>query len=244
MIEPVRVVIGTEDNQYIPQQVLKYSIEKSASGPLEIHCVKQEGSRVGGTNFGFVRFGVPSMFDYMGRAIYLDADQLVLNDIRELWDSLDDEHDLAVVQNAEGVFGSKPVEACNQTSVMVLNCNRLRSWDPKTMFDPVVPNRAPLGDNQIHYRDFMKIHWMDQDRLQPLEPRWNHFNTMRDDTKLVHFSHVRSQPWKRPEHPLSKVWGQWLKRAILAGYIKRSELWREIRTGPIHRNFFKYIFAV
>lgn len=243
MTEEIRIVIGTEDAQYVPQQVLKYSIEKNTSHPVEIHCIQQEGERVGGTNFGFVRFIIPSMFNFEGKAIYVDADQLVLTDVEGLWSSLDDEHDIAVVQNAEGFFGDKVVQQCNQTSVMVLNCERLKNWDPKTLFDNVVPNRAPLEDNQIHYRDFIKLDWMDQSRLQSLDPRWNHFNIIQDDSKLVHFSHVRSQPWKKPDHPLTEMWGRWLKKAIRAGYIKRRELWREIRRGHLHKHFLRFVFT-
>ena len=31
------------------------------------------------------RFGIPSLTAYQGRAIYLDADMLVFNDIYDLW---------------------------------------------------------------------------------------------------------------------------------------------------------------
>lgn len=243
MTEPVRIVVGTEDNQYITQQVLQYSIKKSASVPVAIRCVQQMEERVGGTNFGFVRFHVPRILGYEGKAIYMDADQLVFTDIKELWDSLDDNHDIAVVQNAEGSFRGKPVEQCNQTSVMVLNCARLKEWNPDTLFANVIPNRTPLRDGLIHYRDFIKLHWMDQGRLQALDPRWNHFNIVRDDTKLVHFSHVRSQPWKNPTHPLTELWTTWLVEAIKAGFVKRRELWRDIRKGYVNKRFMRHVFA-
>jgi lipopolysaccharide biosynthesis glycosyltransferase len=237
----IRVVIGTEANQYVPQKVLEHTIRKHCAEPVDIRFATQTQNRVGGTNFGFVRFMVPSMFDYQGKAIYLDADQIVLANIRELWEALDDRFDLACVQRAEGVFGDKPVGQHNQTSVMVMNCARLRDWDPATLFDQVVPNRAELRPGEIHYRNFMMLGFMEPARVQALDPRWNHFNMIRDDSRLVHFSHVRSQPWKSPKHPLTKTWESWLRETIQSGHLGRLELVREIVKGHIHRQFWKDI---
>jgi len=80
----IRVVIGTEPNQYVPQKVLEYSIRTNTDADVDIRFVHQSEKRMGGTNFGFVRFHVPEIFGFEGRAIYLDADQLVLGDIAEL----------------------------------------------------------------------------------------------------------------------------------------------------------------
>ena len=240
----MKIVIGTEANQYVPQQVLIYSIKETLSIDAEILPTTQGQHRIGGTNFGFVRFMVPSMCNYQGRAVYMDADQLVFQDMKGLFEQIDDDHAVACVQNAEGFFGKKAVEACNQTSVMVLNCDKLRDWNPDSVFDNVVPNRTELADGQIHYRDFMKLDWMDPSRVQSLDPTWNHFNIIRDDTKLVHFSHVRSQPWKNPKHPLTETWGQWLVEAMRAGYLSRFRLWREIMKGHLSKHFMKYVYSL
>lgn len=236
------IYIGTEDDQLLPQKVLEYSIHKSASQPVTVRAVKQDGPRVGGTNFGFVRFHVPRLNGYQGRAVYLDADQLVFRDIHELAAELDDRHAIALVNQPQGTFGTKPVGQHNQTSVMVMDCARLRDWDPATMFQHVVPNRAELAPGQIHYRDFMMLSWFDPALIQPIDPRWNHFNIVEPDSKLTHFSYVRHQPWKNPAHPLTRLWGQWLREAIRAGAVSRWELLREIWRGAIHRRFLAYAF--
>lgn len=238
----VNVYIGTEDNQLIPQKVLEYSIKKNTNSPIRIKAVKQQVERVGGTNFGFVRFFVPQLNNYEGKAIYLDADQLVFTDIAELDQSLEPEFAIGLVNNPEGTFGTKTLGPGNQTSVMVLDCAKLKDWNPETMFAHVVPNRAELGEGQIHYRDFMMLSWFDPNLIQPIDPRWNHFNIVKPDTKLTHFSHVRSQPWKNSSHPLSEFWGKWLKEAIRAGAVGRLELMREIYKGAIDRRFLSYIF--
>lgn len=236
----IRVFVGTEDNQFAPQQVLEDSIRARTTGPVEVRFCRQEIERVGGTNFGFVRFMVPSLCEFKGKAIYLDADMVALADVRELWNALSDDYAIAVVTQPEGFFGGKDVTQMPQTSVMVLNCEKLTTWDPKTMFLSVVPNKSKLAEGQIHYRDFMALTWCDPTLLQSLDPRWNHFNVVRPDTKLVHFSHVRSQPWKNPSHPLTTVWARYLRTAIRRRALRRRDLWREIRKGHVDRQFLRY----
>ena len=237
----VKVVIGTEASQHIPQRVLQYSIEKCTPG-AEVYVRTQTEKRMGGTRFGFVRFHLPSMFGFQGKAIYLDADQIVLSNLNELADVLDENHKLALVCQPEGFFGQQPVPQRLETSVMALNCDQLHDWQPETMFHHVVPNDAPLQSGQIHYRDFMWLTWMDKTEILCIDPAWNHFNILKATTKLVHFSHVSSQPWKNPRHPLTEFWSQWLIQAMAAGHVKRRDLLQAILKRHIHPFFLKFVF--
>ena len=68
----IRVLVGTQDDQYVCQKVLEHSIRVNAREPVDVSFHTFSGARVGGTFFGFVRFLVPSLCGYAGRAIYLD----------------------------------------------------------------------------------------------------------------------------------------------------------------------------
>lgn len=238
----LNIFIGTENDQLIPQKILEFSILQNASSSVKVHCIKQKFRRVGGTNFGFVRFMVPELSNYSGKSIYLDADQIVFDDITKLVDFLDDSHDIALVKRPEGNFRNKPIQQINQTSVMVLNCERLQTWKSDTMFTHVVPNRNELQPGHIHYRDFMTLSWYDQEKIAELPPEWNHFNIYNDKTKLIHFSWVRGQPWKNPSHELTKLWEEWLAKAIKAGAVNRFELFKEVLRGAVSKKFLKYVF--
>ncbi len=232
-----RVFIGTESNQYVTQRVLQFSIDLKSSSKVETIPVRQKLQRVGGTNFGFVRFQVPSLSDFSGQAVYIDADQVVLDDIHKLFDLLPSQFPVGLVTNPEGTFNGKPIPVGNQTSVMVLDCSKLSSWKVPDLFLNVVPNREHLQPGQIHYRDFMALKWFDPERIFSIPPAWNHFNIVKDETKIVHFSHVRSQPWRNPEHELSDWWNGWLVQAVNEGYISRTRLRFEILRGHIDRRF-------
>lgn len=237
----VRVVIGTEPAQYIAQKVLEFSIRTNTTSDVEIHFAFQKEKRMGGTGFGFTRFYLPGMFDFKGRAIYLDADQVVLADIADLERQLDDEHAIALVQKPEGTFNDHKQVDANQSSVMVLDCAKLAHWKQDTLFDRVIPNNQTPKEGEILYRDFIYLTWEDQSVIQPLDPRWNHMNLLRDDTKLIHYTYVRGQPWKKPSHPLSKFWAEWLVKAMAAGYVTRAELAREVLRRHIHPYYLRYV---
>jgi lipopolysaccharide biosynthesis glycosyltransferase len=231
------VYIGTESSQFVAQRVLQFSIDCHSDGRVKTIPVRQKSERVGGTNFGFVRFQVPSLNRFSGKAVYIDADQVVLEDIRNLFDLVPEQFSIGLVTNPEGTFNGNNIPAGNQTSVMVLNCSDLADWKVPKLFSNVVPNREELQSGQIHYRDFMALKWFDQSRIFSIPPTWNHFNIVRDDTNLVHFSHVRSQPWMNPSHELSDWWNEWLVRAVKEGYVSRSRLRFEIWRGHVNRQF-------
>ncbi len=238
----LQIVIGTQPNQYIAERVLEHSIRKNASREVEIHCVKQDRTSPGGTSFGFVRFLVPQLCDFRGIALYFDADQVVLGDVHELAAELREPFAVGLVRKIEGTFAGAPVEERNETSVMVLDCAHLHAWDPEKLFDPVVPNGAPLAPGQIHYRDFMRLAWFDSSLIQEIDPRWNHYNMVRDDTKLVHFSHVREQPWKRPQHPYTPFWESWLSDALAAGNLRRRDILKAVARGHARPHFLRHLF--
>jgi lipopolysaccharide biosynthesis glycosyltransferase len=236
----IQIAIGTQANQYVGQKVLEYSIRKHTRAELDLRFETQTQRRIGGTRFGFVRFTVPALFGYRGRAIYMDADQLVFGDVQELVDQLDDDHAIGIVRDLEGTFAGEPVEPRNETSVMVLDCEKLKSWDPETILAAVVPNDAPAAAGQIHYKDFMRLAWVDPSLIQEIDPRWNHYNLVRDDTRLVHFSHVREQPWKSPRHPYRDLWESWLAEAIERRALRRRDVLRAVARLHIHPYFLRY----
>lgn len=235
----IRIFIGTEPSQDVPRRVLTWSIQ-SMSADVEITPITQVHERIGGTNFGFARFLVPNLSSYQGTAVYCDADQVLLSPIEQLVSLTDHSKDVWLVQEPEGDFnGKEPVG--NQTSVMVLNCGALKDWNPETLFKNVVPNRSPLGEGQIHYRDFMTLKWLDPARIGAIPPRWNHFNILRDDTALVHFSHVRSQPWKNRRHELSDWWIEQLNSARKAKYVSANQIIRACLRKDLHPDCLRVI---
>lgn len=190
-----------------------------------------------GTKFSSWRWWVPALYrninpiGHAGRAIYLDSDQIVLADIAELWESLDPGYMLACVQNVDGndywkaprtiIESGKQYRDKLQTSVMVMDCEAC-CWD----FGKLAVQNT--------YANLMQGEWMDRSRVQELDPQWNRFGRCDDGTKLLHFSHVASQPWRSPKHPLTDMWRNELLATLRAGHLSQETLREEIARGHVH----------
>lgn len=250
----IRIFVGSEPDQRIAAAVLKSSILRRTSDPVEFceswthetgwHRALIGYPRLGGTLFSFWRWLVPLLCEYRGRAIYLDADQVVLTDIRALWDSLPAGKDLAAVVGAEGNFGGKkPDPGAIETSVMVLDCSRC-AWNPPELHRLVTEEkmlrwcakqlggkleRSPKSD----YAALMQAAWIPLSRIERLWPGWNHFNELRATTKLLHWSCVRSQPYRNPDHETARVFHEELWRTVEAGHLATETIEEEIRSGHL-----------
>jgi hypothetical protein len=237
MSDVIHVSIGSEPKQEIAAAVLRSSILRRASRPVVFsaswlpesgwHPAIREVPRLQrGTLFNTWRWLVPRCYANRGRAIYLDADQVVLADIAELWDLLEPGKQFAAVTEARGIFGKKkPEPGAIQTSVMVMDCDAC-DWNPGTLI-------AQVAAGSLAYRDLMQGRFLERSRIQSIDPAWNHFGICEPETKLVHWSHVASQPYRKPEHPTAGVFRQELHAAIRAGHVRRGDVFKACANGGL-----------
>lgn len=236
-MDVIRISIGTEPMQYIASEVLKSSILRRTNQPVEFsaswepmqgwHPAMKELPRLPrGTKFNVWRWCVPGVYANRGQAIYLDADQVVLDDIAKLWDALLPGNSFAAVCNAQGIFGKKkPEPGAVQTSVMVMDCDLCR-WDIGELARRV--NRG-----EMEYRDLMQARFLHRADIQELPPEWNHFGIHTPATKLLHWSHVASQPYRKAKHPTANIFRQELHAAIRAGHVTRAAVYEAIGNGHL-----------
>jgi lipopolysaccharide biosynthesis glycosyltransferase len=101
---------------------------------------KRERNALQSTDFSFSRFLTPWMCDYQGWAIFMDCDQLVLDDIAKLWALRDERCAVQVVKHnhvpKEEVkfLGEKQskYQKKNWSSVMLMNCAKCRALTQNT----------------------------------------------------------------------------------------------------------------
>lgn len=204
----MKVFIQTNERQWLGALVSAYSLKRNSSTPdafdVEIMHVKdfpflyeKEGQPFlrGGTtriwrmndlqSFTPLRFMPPKLMGYQGRAVVIDPDIFAVGDICELLDR--NMQGKAVMGRHRSNKKDKSWQIA--TSVMLMDCARLTHWDPETEFNE-------LFRFERDYKDWIVLGQEPAENIGVLEDQWNDFDRLTDDTKLLHNTKRRTQPWK------------------------------------------------
>jgi len=227
-MDTIRVFIGTEPNQWLPKEVLRWSIKRRTAAQVEFHELKYiplnlKIKKYGG--FAFYRFSIPEMCQYEGRAIYLDADTMLLADIQELYQLEMGEHGaLACRRSAENEGG-------RYTGVMLLNAAKLKHWKLSDWVEAV--NKNPALYNETLWATPEGLNGRD---FGDLPDTWNQLDRCDETTKIMHYTDIPRKPWKNPEHPFGSLFLKELKSAVENEEIPLDAIEHEIRYGHIYPN--------
>lgn len=222
MNEPIRVFIGTEPKTEIARIVLEDSIRKHATTAVEVTPMigpEWEYSLQGitvGTGFSLRRWMIPAACGWKGKAIYMDADQLVFGNVVDLMSYHPDASVIACSYQPDK-FSKTPWP---QTAVMTIDCEKAKDhWG--FYIDKILAYLKATPTKQA-YADFMHATWLSpQPGVSPIE--WNHLNEyVAGRTKLLHYTKEDAQPWYKPDHPLAYLWCEALQQAIQRGLVTKD----------------------
>ncbi len=235
------VFIHTNHKQWLGALVSKYSFERNSKHAAEfdvrfIHTKdypfmhRREGElylRDGDKrrwlnddlqSFTPLRFMPPELMGYEGRAVVVDPDVFAVGDVWELLNR--DMLGAAVMCRPKS--GSKGKRGCLATSVMLLDCARLRHWQVEKQFGEM------FGFTR-DYMDWVCLKLEDRDTIGLFENRWNDFDHLDSETRLLHNTKRKTQPWKtglrvdyRPADTFQlfppKHWFRRARRAMFGDY--------------------------
>jgi hypothetical protein len=203
-MKPV-IFVHTNDKQMLPAKVCAYSVQARSKDPnqFELRLLRieetphlypgREGRRFlwdrrvciwhnrDLQTFAPLRMMVPELMDFRGRALVLDPDVYAVGDVNELLQR--DMKGKAIVSRR------RPSTGMLTSSVMLLDCARLKHWHWKQNIDAIFAFRLDMW------------HWLsligeNPDTIGILEDEWNHIDTLNESTKMVHISERLTQPWK------------------------------------------------
>jgi hypothetical protein len=136
-------------------------------------------------SFTPTRFMPPELMGYQGKAVVVDPDVFAVGDVNELFER--DMKGFAVMAKPRpGHNGRADYVA---TSVMLLDCAKLKHWKLKDMF-------AQMFAGTLDYEDLATLNAEPKGTVGHLESFWNDFDRLEADTKLIHNTKRRTQPWK------------------------------------------------
>ena len=242
--DTVRIFVGCDPNNCDLEQmmVLDYSVHKHARQPVAItwmqlshdpHSAWYSDQETGSgwhtehwsTPFSGFRWAIPEFCNFEGRAIYMDADVIVLCDVAELWS-----HPM----HADAIVVAKGGSSSARLCTCVWDCAKARSYLP--------PLEAIQADPDSH----KKLMHLIKQKPQLIQPYLDSYNNIDGEDlpieriKILHysdmgtqFSHKYSLPrleaagqkhWfdgrimPHPRPDLAALFDQYYQEALDAGY--------------------------
>ena len=202
------VFIHTNDKQILGALVARHALLRNSSAPaaFDVKIIRAEDfpfltAREGQLylregkmqpwknddlqSFTPLRFAIPAQMGYAGRAVVTDPDVFALRDVNELFAC--DMKGCAVLARRMGADFRRPGHWAS--SVMLLDCAKLRHWQVERDF-------ALLFEAKRDYRDWMWLLLEPEGSVGELESVWNDFDNLTPETRMLHNTHRRTQPWK------------------------------------------------
>jgi len=232
---PVTVFISSGEASLLERKVLMYSLRKNSSRELDIrvfngthNTIERDGyspepapmslsvKYQNVTEFSNYRFLVPQVCGHQGRAISMDSDMIVLGDIAELFDAeMGDNHFMA----KHAAYGAQFAGGWG-LSVMLLDCSRSR-FQLDRYFCEIKKGLYSYADLHQMSSNFLDHHSFN---IGKINYKWNEFDFWDDDTRLIHYTNLYTQPWKFRSHPYGDLWFQYLDEARKVGYISDRDI--------------------
>lgn len=203
-----RVFVHTNERQWLGALVSRHSLRRNSAHAdrFEVEFLRtedhpflrardgqlhlREGERVPWRyenlqSFTPLRFMPPEKMGWQGRALVIDPDVFAVGDVWELLTR--DMQGKAVCCRARS--GSKGFAGGMASSVMLLDCARLRHWRCEEQFGELFAFRRD-------YMDWILLKDEPPDTIGRLEDEWNDFDRLTPRTKLIHNTKRQTQPWK------------------------------------------------
>jgi hypothetical protein len=186
--------------------------------------------------FTTLRFMPPELMGYQGRAVVVDPDVFAVGDPMELL-TRDMQGKAICAKIRSRHKGYKDYIA---TSVMLLDCAKLTHWNVRQWF-------GEMFEKKRDYEIWMRLGYEPHETVGGLESVWNDFDRLAADTKMLHNTKRRTQPWKTGLSVdftnRAGLFGLLPASWMPAGWIKRSKLPGSYWRHPDRRQE-QYFFAL
>jgi hypothetical protein len=252
------VFVHTNDRQTVGALVSEYSLRRNSSRPdaFDVRILRREEHACFAAHEGRrylrdghwrewknedlqsftpLRFLPPAVMGYQGRALVIDPDIFAVGDVTELLER--DMQGHAILCRRRSGWKKK---SCFASSVMLLDCAKLRHWEMERGF-------GELFEGKRDYADWICLRLEDAATIGAFEDEWNDFDRLTGRTRLLHNTRRWTQPWKTglpvdfvPGEKFSGVPGvAWLMRKRREWFGDHALLGRYVRhPDPAQERFF------
>lgn len=203
----MKIFIGYDTREDIAYEVCKHSII-TRQPQAKIYPVVQDQlidlglysrgiDKLASTQFTYTRFLVPKLCDYKGWALFIDCDTILKEDIKYLFDYVNDKYAIMCVKHDYKPKSNIKMDGQIQTtyprknwsSVMLINCEH----DSNKILTPNL-----ISDENITGAYLHRFSWLHDNEIGELPVEWNwlvsHYKQPEDGIpKLIHYT--EGGPW-------------------------------------------------
>jgi hypothetical protein len=239
----IRVFIGSSSRNIVETKVFQHTLKTRTSLPVETIVMNgmtdtlemENGETVRAdlpasvrdanvsTRFTFYRYAIPHFCGYQGRAIYCDSDQLLMKDLRPLWE-------MDMKENA--IMLCKAYSADHwATSVMLIDCSRAR-------FDLAkISSEIAAGSYRFYDMCYLTPVFLEHNpmKLGSIPYYWNALDYCDNQTRIIHFTNLNMQPWRFDFHPYEDLWLQHLTAALRDGAVTIDQINDAVSNGYVKK---------
>jgi len=195
--DTIRVFVGCDPNNCDLEQmmVLDYSIHKHTSLPVEIVWMQLSRDPTSywysnpetgegwdttkwDTPFSGFRWAIPEYCDYSGRAVYMDADVVILSDLAELW-----QHQI----EGKSIVAAKTSAKKTRLCTCVWDCNRAKN---------IIPPVEQIKQDPDGHKKIMEMIKKNPQFLESFNDNYNCIdgeNLAVENIKILHYSDMGTQ---------------------------------------------------
>lgn len=137
-------------------------------------------------SFTPLRFMPPELMGYQGRAVVIDPDVFAVGDV---WELLSRDMGGKAILCRPRDRKSQSVEGRMATSVMLLDCSKLRHWQVESQFES-------LFRKELDYKDWITLAREPRASIGLFETGWNDLDRFSRTTRMLHTTKRWTQPWK------------------------------------------------
>lgn len=137
-------------------------------------------------SFTPTRFMPPELMGYEGKAVVIDPDIFAAVDIWELL-TRDMSGKAVMCRMRSGPKGY--IDKMYASSVMLLDCSKLEHWQVEKQFNS-------MFEFKLDYQPWIGLRNEDPETIGMLEKEWNDFDQFSLNTKMLHTTRRKTQPWK------------------------------------------------
>lgn len=175
------VYIGYDSREVIAGDVCKFSMKKNSSLDLEFKFLKKkeleekkllfrENDKLSSTEFTFSRFLVPYLNKYKGWALFCDCDFLWINDVKYLFNNIDNKYAVMCVKHDYNPSSKIKMDGRKQLLYPRKN------WSSMVLWNCEHPANKKLDLSLVNTESGKYLHrfsWLEDELIGEIEYSWN-----------------------------------------------------------------------